>query len=316
MLSTKIKSAQELMSIALQAERQTARRYAQLAVNMRAAGNLSAAALFERMVIEEREHERRLLEWMERESLVEQPDMGPIRWRDPHVSTTYDDDARDPHYSTPYKALAFAVNNEVNAFHFYTHVAANADNDAVRGYAEALANEELEHAELFRAERRRAYHAERDASAMQPIPDAGAIHSEADLLATAIHLDRYFVAAVSQPGIDSAELSALAEEARRQISKNEALLEDLSLSTSQLAHEIASVILTQLVTGRANDRTGFTTANAELQQLRIVCDRSFVFYDALVESTSDESVMHAAQALAAVALDRTGVLQRALRAQQ
>jgi len=315
MLSTKIKSAQELMSIALQAERQTARRYAQLAVNMREAGNLSAAALFERMVIEEREHERRLLEWMERESLVEQPDMGPIRWRDPHISTTYDDDARDPHYSTPYKALASAVNNEVNAFLFYTHVAADADNDAVRGYAEALANEELEHAELFRAERRRAYHAERDASATQPIPDAGAIHSEADLLATAIHLDRYFVDGVSQLGIDSPELNALAQEARQQISNNEALLEDLSMHTPQLAHEIASAILTQSAIGRANDRSGLTTAGAELQQLRLGCDRCFVFYDAIVESTADESVMHVAQILASVALDRTGVLQRVLRAQ-
>ena len=113
-MSTKVRSAQELMSIAPQAERQTSPHF-------------SAAGLFERMVIEEREPERKLLEWMARESLVEQTDMGPVRWRDPRVWSTYDDEARDPRYSTPYKALAFAVNNEENAFRFYTHVAAEAD---------------------------------------------------------------------------------------------------------------------------------------------------------------------------------------------
>ena len=105
------------------------------------------------MVIEEREQERKLLEWMAREGLVEQTDMGPVRWRDPRVSTTYDDETRDPRYSTPYKALAFAVNNEENAFRFYTHVATEADGEGVRGNAEALAREGLEHAELVRAER-------------------------------------------------------------------------------------------------------------------------------------------------------------------
>ena len=200
MLSIKVKTTQELMSIALQAERQTVQRYARLSEDMRAAGNDSAADLFERMVDEEREHERRLMAWMASESISEIPATGPIRWRDPQVSTTYDDEARDPHYSTPYKALAFAVNNEDNAFRFYTHVAAEAEDESVRLCAEALAHEELEHAELFRAERRRAYHAERATGAARPPADPGVIHSEADLLATALRLDGYFCDAVGRLG--------------------------------------------------------------------------------------------------------------------
>jgi rubrerythrin len=303
------------MSIALQAERQTALRYSRLAVNMRVAGNLPAAALFERMVIEEREHERKLVEWMARESLEEQTDIAPIRWRDPRVSTTYDDEARDPRYSTPYKALAFAVNNEENAFRFYTHVAADADNEAVRGYAEALAREELEHAELFRAERRRAYHAERDRSAAHPMPDPDAIQDEAGLLATAIGLDRHFAETIEQPGLDSPRLAALAREARQGISEQEALLEDLSQTTPQVDEIIASIV-TQFDNDTADDHDGVATVSSELQQLRIFCDRSFVFYDAVVETTMDEAIMHTAQALASVALDRTGDLQQLILSQR
>jgi rubrerythrin len=311
MLSTKVRSAQELMSIALQAERQTARRYARLAADMREAGNLPAAALFERMVLEEREHERKLVEWMARESLEEQTDIGPIRWRDPRVSTTYDDEARDPRYSTPYKALAFAVNNEENAFRFYTHVAADADNEAVRGYAEALAREELEHAELFRAERRRAYHAERDRSAAYPMPDSGVILDEAGLLTTAIGLDRHFAETIEQLDIDSPRLAGLAREARQRISENEALLAGLSQTTPQV-DEIITSIVTQSDSDAADDRDGVATVASELHQLRIFCDRCFVFYDAVVETATDEAIMHAAQALASVALDQTSDLQQVI----
>jgi rubrerythrin len=313
MLSTKVKTTQELMSIALQAERQTARRYALLALDMRAAGNDSAADLFERMVSEEREHERLLLEWMARESIVEIPNTGPVRWRDPLVSTTYDDEARDPHYSTPYKALAFAVNNEDNAFRFYTHVAAQADDESVRLCAEALASEELGHAELFRAERRRAYHAERAASAARPPADPGVIHSEADLLAAALRLDRYFCDVIDGVGDDSAALRELVTEARQQISTNETLLESLPVAARQPPDALLCA-LTGHAHSAVDDDAGLSfDVDAELRRLGNCCDRSFVFYDALVESTSDESIMHRAQALASVVLDRSSALQQVVR---
>ena len=55
MLSSNIKNTSDLMSIALQAEREAIRRYSQLALDMHAAANESVAALFERMVLEEQE---------------------------------------------------------------------------------------------------------------------------------------------------------------------------------------------------------------------------------------------------------------------
>ena len=308
----KVKTTAELMSIALQAERQTTQRYSRLAEDMREFGNEPAAALFARLVEEEREHERLLMAWMARESIVEVPDIGPVRWRDPHIATHYDDEARDPHYSTPYKALAFAVNNEENAFSFYTQVAAEADNASLRECAESLAREELEHADLFRAERRRAYHAERESNIARPIANPDAIHNEAELLATAIRIDRYFADTLDPLSADSPQLIALVQDARQQISKNEGLFSDLSTNAEQVPDDIIASILPQSDFSNSGDRHDFATAGSQLQQLRICCDRSFVFYDAVVESTSNETILFSAQTLASVALDRTGVLQQVI----
>jgi rubrerythrin len=313
MLSTKVKTTSDLMSIALQAEREAIRRYSQLSVETRAAGNDSAAALFDRMVIEEQEHERLLLEWMARESIAENPAIGPISWSDPQVSTTYDDDARNPHRSTPYKALAFAVHNEEIAFRFYTHVAADSDNEVVRKYAEILAREELGHAALLRAERRRAYHAERNTGLLEPVLDPRAIHNEADLLAVAIHIDRCLAETMSMITADSPQLLALAREAQRQISDNENALGSLALNNRDLPGQDISIKLEQLESYNAQMEGKPDSLDANLQRLSFYCDRSFAFYDAIVESAADESIMLAAQKLTSSALDRIGVLQQALR---
>ena len=312
MLSTKVKTTSDLMSIALQAEREAIRRYSQLSVETRAAGNESAAALFDRMVIEEQEHERLLLEWMARESIAENPAIGPISWSDPQVATTYDDDARNPHRSTPYKALAFAVHNEEIAFRFYTHVAADSDNEAVRKTAEILAREELGHAALLRAERRRAYHAERNTGLTEPVLDPRAIHNEADLLTVAIHIDRCLADTMSMITADSPQLAALAREAQRQISDNENTLDSLALNNRDLPGKEISMKLEQLESYNAQMEGKPDSLDANLQRLSFYCDRSFAFYDAIVESTADESIMLAAQKLTSSALDRIGVLQQAL----
>ena len=189
MLRINVQSATELMSIALFAEREAVRRYTGLAANMHEHGNTAAASLFERMIREEREHQRLIEEWAKVEDVRLRTDVGPIVWEDPQVSTVYDDEARDPARSSAYRALAFAVHNEERAFRFYTHVAANAQDDTVREYAEILAREELGHAALLRALRRRAWHAERKAGRNEPELDPGSVQSLADLLAVAASIE-------------------------------------------------------------------------------------------------------------------------------
>jgi len=95
-LTIKVKTISDLMSIALKAEREAIRRYSLLATTMREGDNKPAADLFERMVIEEQKHEQWLLAWMTKEDVDENPDIDSIRWHDPNISTTYNDEAHDP----------------------------------------------------------------------------------------------------------------------------------------------------------------------------------------------------------------------------
>lgn len=305
MLTTDVKTTEHLMTIALQAEREAIRRYTQLAATMRAGNNNSAAALFERMVSEEQEHERLLVEWMTQEGIDEHPDIGPISWRDPHISTTYDEEARDPYYSTPYRALAFAVHNEEIAFRFYTHVAANSEDVTVREHAEILAREELGHAALLRAERRRAYHTERDANITEPRLDHSTIHSEADLLAAAIYIDHRLVDLINLIVTNSPEIDALSSETQLSITRNENILSGKPSPGEDIIKN-----LEQLEAYNTHIESKQPDQNTELQRLWACCDRSFAFYDAIVENSADETIMLAAQELTSSALDRIGVLKQ------
>jgi rubrerythrin len=307
MLSTNVKNTGDLMSIALQAEREAIRRYSDLTEKMRKGNNESAAALFERMVIEEQKHERLLLEWMEQENIDENPGIGPINWRDPNISTTYDDEACDPYYSTPYRALAFAVHNEEIAFRFYTHVAAESDNETVRKYAEILAREELGHAALLRAERRRAYHTEREAIISEPRLDPKTIHKEADLLAAAIHIDSYLADEMNKIATNSPEIDSLASETRQRIIRNENALSDKSSPGEDITRSLEKIESYNSYMDKNTD-----SPDSRLQRLCACCDRSFAFYDAIVDTATDETIMLTAQKLTSSALDRIGILKQVL----
>jgi len=185
---------------------------------------------------------------MSQEGIDENPNIEPVTWRDPSVSTAYNEEARDPFYSSPYKALAFAVHNEEIAFRFYTHVAANSENKSVREYAEILAREELGHAALLRAERRYAYHAEHEANTTEPRLDPKTIHSEADLVAAAIHIDSYLAEQMKALSTTTPEINSLAKQTQKQSNDNEHALEhktspgnDITKNLQQLKLHRASI---------------------------------------------------------------------------
>lgn len=311
-LSTNVKTTNDLMSIALQAEREAIRRYTMLAEKMREGDNTSAAGLFERMVIEEEEHERLLLAWMEQEGIKENSDIGPISWKDPNISTTYNDEARDPYQSSPYRALAFAVHNEEIAFRFYTHVAAESESKMVRKYAEILAREELGHAALLRAERRRAYHLEREDDMVEPRLDPKSVHNKADLLMAAVHIDHFLEEEMNKISENAPEIKVLSSETRLQIKSNESMLRDLAMNEKMSPGDHITRNLAQIKS--YNDYIGQNaiTQDLKIQRLCACCDRSFSFYDAVVDVTNDEAVMLTAQKLSSSALDRIGVLKETL----
>ena len=308
MLSTNVETTSDLMSIALQAEREAIRRYTMLADSMIKGSNQSAAALFKRMITEEEEHERLLLEWMNKEGILENTNIEAISWKDPHVSTVYNDEAYDPIYSTPYKALAFAVHNEEIAFRFYTHVAANSENPAVRKYAEILAREELGHAALLRAERRIAYHKEKEAVSNEVHLDPKVIHNEVDLLSAAIYIDNYLEIQMKEMSDYSSDIAPLISKTKNQIINNTRELKDTIKNKNVSTSDDLNNNLLELSKQKPGNTTTYKNKD-KVQRLWSCCDRSFAFYDAVVESAEDEIIMLKAQELTSTALDRIGVLK-------
>jgi len=309
MLSTNVDTPTELMSIALQAEREAIRRYKELSALMHKANNESAAALFDRMVLEEKNHERLLLKWMTREGIDEDVNIKPVKWTDPQVATDYNDEARSAYHCTPYRALAFAVHNEEIAFRFYTHVAANSSNDRVRHHAEILAREELGHAALLRAERRKAYHEELDTHTQEPRLDVSAIHSEVDLLAAAIHIDRHLLGQMNIIKNNTSLIDTLLSASQNAIREHETTLRNNAENDQLIPGEAITENLKKLKSHNNYMQHKFNQPNQEVSRLWACCDRSFAFYDMIVETTDNENIMLAAQKLTSVSLDRIGFLK-------
>lgn len=309
MITTEIENVRDLMSIALQAEREAINRYSQLAVVMRQVKNISTANLFERMVLEEVEHECLILEWMDKEQISINPDIKKISWSHPDVQGVYNEDACNPYISTPYKALAFAVYNEEIAFRFYSHVAANAIDNEVREQAEMLAREELGHAALLRVERRQAYHAEKQHLSSAPGLDPHSIHNEVDLVAMSVHIDRYIVKQIKAISTSYHDISFLVRKIQQQAIESENYLRRIFFRDKVSPGEQVLSNIEQLAQYDLLLNTLPDAPAPGLQRLFSCCDRSFVFYDAIVEKTLDEKVMLAAQRLSSTALDRIEILK-------
>jgi rubrerythrin len=301
-----IKTAGQLLSIARAAESEAVRSYSLLAAHMKECGNAETAALFERMYHEEQKHEHLLDEWAELEGIQLDTGIDPVVWEDPQVATHYDDEATDPYSSTPYKALAFAVHNEERMFRYYTHVAANTDNDAIRRYAEILAREELAHSSILREQRRRAYHAERAEPRRQAQLSGKQVHTLADLLGAAVHME--------------ARLADFMEHAG-----DEAGLRQAALATREVAATCAQTLIragkpgAEIKLAIAGIGPIDVPAGGEPQQQRhaierlvVESERAFAFYDEVVETADDEAVMLEAQRLTEAALERLAVVQHCL----
>ena len=178
-----IQSVAELLSVARRTSQEAARHYIDLAGDMRDYDVQSSASTYDRLAQLEIEHEQLIVAWANAENIPLDPHVAPIHWEDPNVGTQYDAAARDPIRSTPYRVLACAVHQEELAFRFFTHVAASAEDETVREYAEVLAQEELGHAALVRSMRRRAWHAERLERPEEPGINPDTVESMVDFLA-------------------------------------------------------------------------------------------------------------------------------------
>jgi len=187
-----VRSLKELFGIAQRLEREAGDRYAQLAARTRAEGLSELADLFARLAEEERDHERQVVSWSQREK-GSAPDPADVKWPLPQ---TFDDEAEAElavsRTAGPYRVLSMAVRNEERTFVFWSYVAADARHNDIRAAAEAMAQQELRHVSLLRRARRQAYHAERK----QQLPAAA--RSVSDYLAETAELERQVAAQLAE----------------------------------------------------------------------------------------------------------------------
>ncbi|WP_454019692.1 ferritin family protein [Azospirillum sp. Marseille-Q6669] len=162
-----VRSLDDLLGIALALEQEAVRRYTQLAALMDRRGETDTATTFRALIAEEQDHVQAVDGWA-RSLGRPTPDAPAFLWRLPPELAASWEELTERTWLTPYQALSLAVVNEQRAFAFYSYIAANAPDDAVRTHAESLAREELRHAALLRRERRKAFRRERGRAERKP----------------------------------------------------------------------------------------------------------------------------------------------------
>jgi len=303
-----IQLSAELLCVAQQLARENAQRYCEFAVEMRGYNNEASATIFDQMAVVEQEREQVIIEWAKVEGLQLNADIDSIQWDDPGVSTEYDSAARDPVRSTAYRVLASLVHNADRAFSLYTHIAASTADHMTAEYAEILAQEELDRAAQLRSLRRRAWHAERRAHPEDPDIEPTAVQSPGDLLATSASLERCVLA----------NLAALLEDYPQ--------LQQLITHSEDVISEIEKLAGASITSGEATgsnieaiEAYGRSIAPLKgdpeelLRRLYADSDRCFMFYDAIVMHSDDETVMLQGQRLAVAAQERLGLLRELMR---
>ena len=117
-------------------------------------------------------------------------------------------------------------------------------------------------------------------------------------------MDRQLHKAVGDLDIDAPGLADLSREIRQQIATNEAAFERVTVPGEEISTPGVTAACAQIESGAGHRHSLPDKRGGELQRLGIYCDRCFVLYDAIVETTEDEALLHTAQGLAATALDR------------
>ena len=293
-----IESVEQLLAIALAAERDAMARYLDISKRMQDSGNHELAELFAQIAESEGGHAKEVEQMIQALGIKNLPVVPKFSWQHPQVRDDRDR-ATNPGTSTPYLALAYAVNNEDLAFRFYSYVAANAKDSEIRKFAEAFAKEELSHAAMFREQRRRAYHEQRLQAGRNSIAEHGQIYSVVDLLAAGIQIEQAIydlLVAATDLGIDVSDSMEKSSMLIRTLGKEmSALLKDPGNTPDPVA---ASAIEKLPFTGEAGVRQAIATA----------VEQAFRFYDNITDAAQNEDIMLKAQELSHIALNRIDVL--------
>ena len=127
---------------AIQLERESARRYAELAEAMQKLGNADVAEFFKQMSHFSRLHQK---EAMERGGFHDLPDMAPSEYTWPNGSSPEAAWAAVPPGINVLDAMKLAMHGEQRSHDYYQSIADQTTNEEVRTMAAEFAEEEAEH---------------------------------------------------------------------------------------------------------------------------------------------------------------------------
>jgi len=147
---------------------------------------------------------------------------------------------------------------------------------------------------------------------IEPSLDPNIIRTETDLLAAAIHIDRYMLNAMERLDEDYSEIDLLTLQAFRQLSSNKYALNDQFLSGGESPGDELTENLEAITLYNEQLELKVNTPRLRLQRLCSSCDRSYLYYNAIAETTENEAILTAAHRLAAIARERIEVLRRVL----
>ncbi len=283
---TKFEHVKDLLETAQKIEIGAAERYREYA-EIADTENPEIAALFNRLAEEEKKHEECVIQLAEEASvnLSDSPAPDQQTPSRENENTTADNNSL-------YKILAAAVEREDLAFEIYSQIAASSNNDDVCHYAERLAKEELGHAALLRAMRRRVYH-EHKAQTINSLPAPDKLDTVEEFLVTAYALEISLstcIENISDPGLD---MSTCKEHSELIINQ---LRDDISRSTRSTDSDINKLDNLSNQTS-LSDSTVFT-----LNNLLAECESAYEYYDSFILKTGNEEIMNEALFLASQTL--------------
>ncbi len=311
----KIETVADLAALGRVLERALGRKYEALADRMGRHDRKATAALFRRLAEAKRGHARAFEDWAERHGLAPRPDdeaadavagrllrlFGESQDHGAREDAERDLWAQDPYLSSPYRALAYAVRDTERAFRLYSYLASAAVAPEAREMAENMATEELDHANLLRVERRRAYRAERAKGPRAELPAPRLVEGLADLLAVAAAVETRLAEMLKDCAARAPALDPLARE-------RVALARRLDDERGAAPVPRPAIVKAIRAWRAADDREPATpgrdaASGVAPARLHATAERAFAFYDGVFAQAPDEDVMLKAQALSRAALD-------------
>ena len=147
---------------------------------------------------------------------------------------------------------------------------------------------------------------------LEPRLDPYIVHNETDLLAAAMHIDRYVMDAMNRLDEDFSGIHSLAIQTFKQFNRSKIALNNKVKIDKEVPGDEVTSNMEEIISCNEQMEEKADTPTLRLQRLCACCDQSFAFYKAIMETTIDDAIMSAAKELASSAHDRIDILRQAL----